>query len=741
MKELLVPVGNMECLRVAINAGADAVYLGGKRFGARAFAGNFTDEEMIEAISLCHLYGVKIYVTVNTLIYESEFKEAFAYVKFLYENGVDAVIMQDIGLISYTRKYLPDLDIHASTQVHNTNQDTIDYLYNLGVKRIVFAREMSVDEIDDVKSDIEKEAFIHGAICISYSGECLFSSCILNRSGNRGECAQMCRLPYKLYHGDKMIKTEGDYLLSPKELNTSSDFARILSSSIYSLKIEGRMKSAEYVGCVTRLYRDLLDKYYANQPLEVDEAILDDLRVIFNREFTKGFILNASNKELLNPKSSNHLGVSLGEVSDITSKYITIDLKRDLNQGDGIRFKDEKEGMILNYLYDLKGNLINAAKKGDKVLIDNRFSVKKGEEVLKTLDVKVKEKYLHLKEKKIPVTLKLNAHIGSPLELCLSDGINEVKKSYGMVFEAKTSPLTKERISEQLNKLGDTPFIIQDEDISMDDNIFINIKDINELRRMSSYALMELRSCINRHVPEIKEEKISYSYDAIYHVTCLVRNEEQMKAALDHKVDVIYVTDDKLYQQYKNYDNVLYRLNRVKDSFGGPSLKTYLGSLMKGKEGIGDYYLNVTNHYSIDELCHYLKRVTLSVELTDEEIANIMKHYENQRDVEMIIYGTYELMLMKYCPLNCFVNQDRVCHACMDPIPYYLVDRFNKRYPILSEPKYHLTHLLNATVTDKISNIPFYKKQGINYYRLELLNEDYEETSSLITKVYQSLNQ
>ena len=221
MKELLVPVGNMECLRVAINAGADAVYLGGKRFGARAFAGNFTDEEMIEAISLCHLYGVKIYVTVNTLIYESEFKEAFAYVKFLYENGVDAVIMQDIGLISYTRKCLPDLDIHASTQVHNTNQDTIDYLYNLGVKRIVFAREMSVDEIDDVKSDIEKEAFIHGAICISYSGECLFSSCILNRSGNRGECAQMCRLPYKLYHGDKMLKTEGGYLLSPKELNTS----------------------------------------------------------------------------------------------------------------------------------------------------------------------------------------------------------------------------------------------------------------------------------------------------------------------------------------------------------------------------------------------------------------------------------------------------------------------------------------------------------------------------------------
>ena len=265
MKELLIPAGNMECLKIAIHSGADAVYLGGKKFGARAYANNFTDEELVEAIKYAHIYGVKIHVTVNTMMHEDELYDALEYLRFLYENGVDAVIVQDIGLISLARKYLPNLPIHASTQVHNTNSDGVKLLETLGVERVVFARELSVEEIEGIDTKLEKEAFIHGSLCVSYSGNCLFSSVLMNRSGNRGECAQICRLPFKLYRDNDFVPTEGEYLLSPRDLNTSNNLKKILDSSIYSLKIEGRMKSPEYVGCVTKLYRDLLDKYYAKK--------------------------------------------------------------------------------------------------------------------------------------------------------------------------------------------------------------------------------------------------------------------------------------------------------------------------------------------------------------------------------------------------------------------------------------------------------------------------------------------
>ena len=213
MKELLVPVGNMESLHAAVYNGCDAVYLGGKRFGARAYATNFDDEEMIKAINFCHLYGVKIYVTVNTLIYESEFSDVLDYVKFLYKASVDAVIMQDIGLIAAVRREIPDLEIHASTQVHSTNGDTLKFLEALGVKRVVLAREMGIDEINNLNTSLEIEAFIHGALCISYSGQCLFSSMLMKRSGNRGSCAQICRLPFKLMKDDEELETKGDYLL------------------------------------------------------------------------------------------------------------------------------------------------------------------------------------------------------------------------------------------------------------------------------------------------------------------------------------------------------------------------------------------------------------------------------------------------------------------------------------------------------------------------------------------------
>ena len=241
--ELLCPAGNKESLIAAINSGANAVYLSGKKFGARAFAANFSNEELKEAIRIGKVYGVKIYVTMNTLVKENEIEEFLEQVEFLYSNGVDAILMQDFGMICLCLKKYPNLEIHASTQAHNSSLQGIDFLYKLGVKRVVLPREMSLDEIKLIKTPIEKEVFIHGALCVSYSGRCLMSQVLGGRSGNRGECAGCCRFKWKLYKSDKLLK-EG-YLLSMKELNLSEDILR-LTPYVDSLKIEGRMKSPRW---------------------------------------------------------------------------------------------------------------------------------------------------------------------------------------------------------------------------------------------------------------------------------------------------------------------------------------------------------------------------------------------------------------------------------------------------------------------------------------------------------------
>ena len=303
--ELLIPVGNKECLYAAIHNGADAVYLGGKKFGARAYSNNFNEEEMIEAIKTCHLYGVKIYVTVNTMIYNNEINEVINYLNFLKSNNVDAVIMQDNGLIELTRKLIPDLEIHVSTQAHNHNKPAINHYKEIGCTRVVFDRESSLEAIANIDVDIEKEVFVYGALCICYSGNCLFSALNGGRSANRGMCVGSCRLPYSLYKNE--IKQKEGYILSTKDLNTLPNLSEMLDKGIDSLKIEGRMKSKEYVALVTKTFRKLIDNYYNNQELILTKEDKENLLKTYNREFTEGYLFNANN--IINDKTSNHQGV------------------------------------------------------------------------------------------------------------------------------------------------------------------------------------------------------------------------------------------------------------------------------------------------------------------------------------------------------------------------------------------------------------------------------------------------
>ena len=312
-QELLSPAGNMEALKCAIHNGADAVYISGKNYGARHFAKNFNNNELIEAIKYAHLYDVKVYVTVNTLIYENEINDFINYIKFLYENNVDAVLMQDIGMISLVKSLIPNLEIHASTQSHNCNNETLRLLKNMGIKRVVLARELSLKEINSLNVDIEKEVFVYGALCICYSGCCLMSSMIGTRSANRGMCAGPCRLPYTLIMNDK--EQGKKYFLSTRELNTTSKLSEILNSNIQSLKIEGRMKSPEYVGYVTKIFRNIID----NKKIDNYE---ENLKKLFNRGFTTGHLFK---DKIINSDSPGHQGIKIGSVLN-SNKYIKIKL-------------------------------------------------------------------------------------------------------------------------------------------------------------------------------------------------------------------------------------------------------------------------------------------------------------------------------------------------------------------------------------------------------------------------------
>ena len=303
----------MDSLKAAVMAGCDAVYLGGVLFGARAFAGNFTNEEIVYAINYAHLYGVKVYVTINTIIYDSEVERFLDYVRFLHKNNVDAVIIQDIGMFDLLRKKFPNLELHASTQMNIHNYDGALLAKKLGFKRVVMARETPIDVIKKIKEeiDIEIEVFIHGALCVSYSGECLLSALVGKRSGNRGTCAQICRKKYDFYDDDKNKLNINNYLLSTKDLCTLKYIDKLIEIGVDSLKIEGRMKRSPYVYLVTKTYRKVIDNYYNTGKLKIDENDIIELKKMFNRNFTKGFMLNEDNNNFTYDKRPNNIGIEV----------------------------------------------------------------------------------------------------------------------------------------------------------------------------------------------------------------------------------------------------------------------------------------------------------------------------------------------------------------------------------------------------------------------------------------------
>lgn len=709
--ELLAPVGDMACLRAAINAGCDAVYLAGKLFGARAFINNFNDDELIEAIKYAHLHGVKVYLTVNTIIYEREVENFIKYIRFVHKNSIDAVIIEDLGMLDLIRKKFPNLEVHASTQMHIHNYEGALFAKKMGVKRIVIARETPLDVIKKIKDeiDIEVETFIHGALCVSYSGQCLMSSLIGNRSGNRGTCAQCCRKKYDLYDLNGRKLNNDEYLLSMKDLCTLEYIDKIISSGVDSLKIEGRVKRPSYVYIVTSIYRKAIDNYYKYGKLKIDEAGIIDLKKIFNRCFTKGFIMNEENKLIVNQKRPNHMGVSLGKIVGFKNGYIDIKLEDKLNIHDGLRIiGKEDKGLVVNKMFINKKE-VNSAKCGDIVSIKYNEKVTIGSKVILTTDsLRIKEIDDILKEdtRKVKVDIEVSAKIKNKMIIKVCDDKNTVTlSSLFTIEEAFKNPTTKDMIEKQITKLGGTIYSVGSIKLDVSDNIFINIKDINELRREVFKKLDEKRlyniEFIEKDyeisVPSFKKENLK---------SILINTREEYEKYKD-KYDILYTNDKALLLDDK-CELKIPRVNSKYISYNGKVLIGEVGSLLKYDDFATDFSFNVVNSYTVSFL-HSMgaKRITLSSELNTTQIKNIVDSYYKRTNkypnLEVISKGYMEAMICKF-------DLNKMYGIKVG----YLKDEFNNKYKIVSSDCYMTIY--NYKKIDEIPDSSYYDI-GINVLR------------------------
>ncbi|MDF2504121.1 U32 family peptidase [Clostridium sp.] len=750
--ELLAPCGSMESLYAAVQNGADAVYLGGSRFSARAYAFNFDDEKIIEAVDYCHLYGVKVYVTVNTLVKDSEMKDISEYVKFLYTIGVDALIIQDTGLAYLIRKNFPDFEIHGSTQMTIHNGEGAQYFKDLGFHRIVLSRELSLKEIEFISKDlnIETEIFVHGALCVCYSGQCLMSSVIGGRSGNRGRCAQPCRLPYTLINENNKEEFKG-YILSPKDMCTLDNIEEIIKSGTSSLKIEGRMKKPEYVAGVVGIYRKAIDSVYNNSEFDY-ELEVKKLKQLFNREgFSKAYMFGNIGKDMMSYSFPKNTGLFLGSVN----KDLTITLAEDLNIKDGVRVKND--GFSVSKIL-INGSEIQRAHKGDRVkLVPHSYAA--FDEVYKTSDMMLLDNlYNSFRDaygKKIDIDIQCKFKIDEPFEVMCHYNGKAFKVTGDLVQKAIKKPLEKIKLEENLIKTGNTPFRIQNIDFLIYEEGFLPLSAVNAVRRnlthdIIDYEYKKSKRVLSKGLDFNREEKTDKSMEKLM---VSVENLEQLNTCIDSGVkaviiDLFHRKNNISIENINNVDVYLRVPNIIKEEFDficsviddninriKGIVTANAGIINRYKNNIdiiGDYKLNLFNKYALDFYSKDLSGSYISIELNRNEIMNLIKN--SPIPCGMIIYGKFEVMVSEYCPIGSTLGGKCTqlnCNNKCDTGEFKLKDRIGEEF-IVKTDKFCRSHIYNSVPLNLIPNLRDINSIGNINHRIDFVDEKKDEVIEIL---------
>ncbi|WP_018214537.1 DUF3656 domain-containing U32 family peptidase [Desulfitobacterium hafniense] len=799
--ELLAPAGSYEAFKAAVENEADAVYLGGRSFNARASAANFGLDELRQVVQYAHERETKVYVTVNILIADQEFPELYDYIYSLYEIGVDALILQDIGVGSMIRSVLPEIERHASTQMTINTTWGVRHVERLGFQRVVLAREVSAEQMKTIsaKTALEIEVFVHGALCICYSGQCLMSSYIGGRSGNRGRCAQPCRLTYQLMNEErKDLLAEanlGNHLLSPRDLNFVEEIHTLKECGVYSLKVEGRMKRPEYVATVTRIYRRALDHVLSQEiGVNAGSAVTGEekteLLQIFNRDFSQAYFNNHPGAELMSYARPNNRGIRLGRIVQNRGNQLEIKLEAYLRPGDGIEVWTSRgrEGITVQKVWQGKRES-EEGKPGDIVQIEFAGKSHPGDRVFKTHDEQLMEKarqsFQEGKERrKRPLKMRLSGSIGELMVLEAWDQDKHIRvDSATPAQQAMKRPLTQEYAFQQLNRLGTTPFWLEELDLEVEEGLMLPVSELNEMRRLVVEGLLHkplqqekvtrgeykqrLREWQNRLKLEQEEqaqqhkEPLPGSHSkaaslAARRLTVAVSDLEGVKAALKAGARRIALGGER-WRSRKGMSwedirtgvrlckeqgaNCLLRLPRilneeqsawwyeallkVKAWEDRPGIMVAnLGELEMVKAIDPDWPFEVdypANIFNEAAVAHLFRLGAQGVTLSTELEHSQIGPLAHWPKTEVFAFGDLEMMVSEYCPVGATLG-DKKGTKCTAPCvkePHYLRDRLNYDFPIETDLDCRM-HLYNVKRLNLYKELGSIAKMGVQRIRLQL---------------------
>lgn len=793
--ELLSPVGDFECLKAAVQNGADSVYLGASSFNARARATNFNETNLKEAVNYAKLRNVKVNLTLNTLIKDEEFEDAVKLAVFAYNIGVDAIIIQDLGLSNYLLKNHPEIPLHASTQMTVHNLAGVQNLENQGFSRVVLSRELDISEIKYIKenTNCELEVFIHGALCISYSGGCLFSSMVGDRSGNRGLCAQPCRLPYELVNS-KNEKISSGFLLSPRDLCALDYLPALVRSGIDCFKIEGRLKTPTYVATVTRIYRKYIDFIIEHLELSDEEIVAlmhkelekindvtslsdkEELLQSFNRGgFSNGHLATEPNGNLVFKGKSNNEGIFLGKVFKFNANkgYVSFELENSLSIGDRIR--------IGNDLYTVSELMVDNKNfkrlpKGKKVTIGRmKGDVKVNSKIYKmeskALNEAVSPTFSQDKEfKKIPLHAEVRILKDKPVKLTVIglegfyEGLEYSITSEFVPEPAINMPLSKEKIVSMVSKTGNTEFEFTNIKIELDDGLFIpKISILNDMRRtaLSNLEQLVLKKYNFDIVPKLPEQVSSIKANKTPKLAMLLNiiNLDYNYLNLEN-IDAFYIPfrfwNNSKYQDFlkslsKKFRTYIYMPAIIKDGISKGNLENQIKNIILNfsisgavishisqidlfknysLDLIGNYNLNIFNTFSATELKEKgFNRFIPSVELNKAETQELLNR--SPIETEVIVYGKIPLMTNNYC----YLGESNKCYKdcdrkCMLNEKFELKDRLGFKFRIIPDNTCTLTTIFNSKTTSIT-----YDDLNIDFARIDILDENFEEIKNIISTV------